>query len=1748
MLKNKKHQFIYFSTIMAVTAAAMGTANTAFAEVGDEDKTKSLAPIIMFVLDTSGSMCDGADGTVTSGEQRCDKYPNDDDATNRYTKLSKAIADLTGTPRLAPSEIGTDTVELPRSQWTCDKTSQECKYIKTKKEFKGVSKINTDLVDATGMNYENAYNPDGILQRYQNKAKFGFAGMANGTSNAVVDDPSKRQIEEMGGDTDVALRFTIIWNEKENHYSENQNRDDNDLHVQEWKYNPPNDVDKNNEDAVWQAYKSNRGSYSKGDHIYYGNHKESNGGSRSELGGILDVDKCISSCSNGYTETASAGCPSPAGENIQYKTTYNMHPGDKFYYYINHYTYCNDKRNGFTATSSLGGCAIYKITYKDTGSFPWHCESSFTFNGKTNRYSTSYTNSRYGCIEIGVATYKGHGKFDFEFLYTNNNGGIYASKYQSKVAEGTELSDLSEIHMYGYHPFTRGDGVTVGMNLQNKPYKKQKDCTQDLGMWDADLETPAPLFYPTISDDPDMILKSNQSLIEMVRSYRATAATPIGEVLADLYYMFGGQDINDNNKYWQPTATDTRGDQGLYKQKFNYNDPAPDYDEDYACRQKAVVFITDGKPVGSGVYASNPSSSSSTSADFTKDENGHGFRDNVWYDADHLRKIGVKVYVVAYGEDFSPADFDTLDRMAFNGGTCYNPDTLKLFDPDTASGENGKDAFETMITKNTCIETRACLTKNASASNEIKKEKCGTATMPSSSLCSESDTPKHCFFDARDTTSNALAKALDSIISKILVSSVSKTRVATTTSIGLKTNYIDGKYHNGFYTVYSGYESTQGLIRNTKLQRETTRCEDGEFETHPIKETDEATESAKDDWYIDLAERLSLRTNSNMKKVKQKDANGEETGLYEVQYISDSSLCANNDKDHIIPSGMSNTCLTNRYIFAGDYYTADTTSTSIPPRYRLAPKNAHLTKKSTDNHYIVGSFKQGHASGDYHFLEEQINNEESCAEVKNKNINVNYNTANYILSPYQCMNDYDCGIVAGETQRCDLGRCIKNSEFSSMSVCDQMSSPVEKTSTSVCIAGFLRELGTIECNQHSDCTEQGEGATGSTHDDKDQTFVCHAGKCLPGTILKCDQRQFIASQPLGTIEYASPVVVEPPRRNYRNASYKEFSKKYWLRDTMLLVGANDGMLHNFILGKNNDKEYTSADVDEKIQPDPKTSLSFSKFEEGDELWAFIPKTVMPNLYQLTKFGAQHHINATPYVADVMDPTEEDYKNSWKTVVVGGFREGGRGYYALDISDPGKPKILWEIDNQWQYHSNPDKTADNYVFPDMAGNNGSVTTLDETNYPFQRMGNSYPEPIIANVAIKTTTSGKTTYTLEPVAILPGGMNDSENADDNDYVGKALYIVRLFPRTPDKLLVKRYDFPNKVTGSPAVYPNNFNSIAQLIYVGDASGALYRIDLTDGIDAGSVIVTDSEIGTGETIPNHYTKDDNDLNVLQPIFAPSMLGTNVSFDRITYRPAVSLYDSNQGIIQIAFGSGANDNLNIQTTNRNYAANFYDYRQGNHYQLANRDTPKSQFISFSQYFTLSGSENHIKDFNQNDLKITFYTKDPLDNTKQIATRQKMSGAPIIYNYDTYFPTFITKTDPSNPCTIEGNAAIWKLSGSDSETTSRRHGTVASNVQNTTEESAQPFTNSSIYELALDGTKIYGLAITPQLYCAGSEKSTTLAPQLVALTGLQFSDSHEASSGTQKLRPQNTEVQSFAMNLDAMNPNVTQLSWASVYE
>ncbi|QDD92072.1 pilus assembly protein PilY [Pseudomonas oryzihabitans] len=139
---------------------------------------------------------------------------------------------------------------------------------------------------------------------------------------------------------------------------------------------------------------------------------------------------------------------------------------------------------------------------------------------------------------------------------------------------------------------------------------------------------------------------------------------------------------------------------------------------------------------------------------------------------------------------------------------------------------------------------------------------------------------------------------------------------------------------------------------------------------------------------------------------------------------------------------------------------------------------------------------------------------------------------------------------------------------------------------------------------------------------------------------------------LGDIVDSTPALVTTPssptakmNRLGSAGSYSAFQKKWATRATRLYVGANDGMLHAFD-------------------------------DNGNEAFAFVPSAVIPTLYKLTdpsytNSTHQFYVDGAPLVQDVY------YDGDWHTVLVGTLRGGGKAVFALDVTDPDDPKVLWE---------------------------------------------------------------------------------------------------------------------------------------------------------------------------------------------------------------------------------------------------------------------------------------------------------------------------------------------------------------------------------------------------------------------------------------------------------------------------------------
>lgn len=130
---------------------------------------------------------------------------------------------------------------------------------------------------------------------------------------------------------------------------------------------------------------------------------------------------------------------------------------------------------------------------------------------------------------------------------------------------------------------------------------------------------------------------------------------------------------------------------------------------------------------------------------------------------------------------------------------------------------------------------------------------------------------------------------------------------------------------------------------------------------------------------------------------------------------------------------------------------------------------------------------------------------------------------------------------------------------------------------------------------------------------------------------------------LGDIVESAPVTVGRVMGAYNFNDFRSFRNANQTRERAIYVGSNSGMIHSFLA------------------------------ETGEELWAFIPNAVLPNLDDIaaTNYCHAFSVNGTPRVVDA-------YLNGrWRTVLLQGQKQGGSSYTCLDVTDPRNPELMWE---------------------------------------------------------------------------------------------------------------------------------------------------------------------------------------------------------------------------------------------------------------------------------------------------------------------------------------------------------------------------------------------------------------------------------------------------------------------------------------
>jgi hypothetical protein len=427
-----------------------------------------------------------------------------------------------------------------------------------------------------------------------------------------------------------------------------------------------------------------------------------------------------------------------------------------------------------------------------------------------------------------------------------------------------------------------------------------------------------------------------------------------------------------------------------------------------------------------------------------------------------------------------------------------------------------------------------------------------------------------------------------------------------------------------------------------------------------------------------------------------------------------------------------------------------------------------------------------------------------------------------------------------------------------------------------------------------------------------------------------------------------------------NRGYRCFLERHLRRRRILLVGANDGMLHAFDAGTYD----AGAGIDAGMQCVPGNDPpGNSACGSGKELWAYMPREVMPSVRERTMIdGHKFSVDASPSVADVfIDPvhagTPTPNQRLWRTVAVTGLREGGSGYFALDITQPEPivdvdadptngldfvpqapivpavaqcsqspapancgpvpyPAALWEL---------TDSTADSYiavppVFP---------VQMDEDANGAPDLGDTWSLADIGRLRI--CDGAECDPTVVPnnladrfVAIFTGGMDplnkafDPRSDADPGVRGSWLYMVDV--ETGKVIYKRRLDAA--APSSPAAVDTNQDGYINRIYAATLGGSLYRVDLgpdpngdlprltpVDGLrDLGGAIYDDVDRiavdSNGDPAWEPYVIFDANINDSAGGAAPT------TEPRPLFHPPSVFFVAEIGLYGIAFGTGDREDL----------------------------------------------------------------------------------------------------------------------------------------------------------------------------------------------------------------------------------------------
>lgn len=333
----------------------------------------------------------------------------------------------------------------------------------------------------------------------------------------------------------------------------------------------------------------------------------------------------------------------------------------------------------------------------------------------------------------------------------------------------------------------------------------------------------------------------------------------------------------------------------------------------------------------------------------------------------------------------------------------------------------------------------------------------------------------------------------------------------------------------------------------------------------------------------------------------------------------------------------------------------------------------------------------------------------------------------------------------------------------------------------------------------------------------------------------------------GDIINSSIWYVGAPVSNLTRLGYSDFRNGHKDRLPMIYVGGNDGMLHGF----------SAVDGQEKI--------------------AYVPKAVIPKLYELTDpaYSHKYYVDATPFTGDVnLDESATTAgATDWRTMLVGALGAGGRGYFVLDVTKPGGGSVANRfVESNAATLVVADRTLDSSATP--------ASTSDDAD-----IGHIFAAPVVSDVNPYVATQITRMNNGRWAVVLGNGYNSVNERPVLliQYLDGAKELKKIAATGTTAAEIAVNTTGNGLS-APRVVDVNGDGTADVVYAGDLKGNLWKFDVTSASDSGWQVAF-----AGQPL---YTAIFGTAGTRQPITAP---------------PTVKPNDRGVGGMMVAFGTGRN-------------------------------------------------------------------------------------------------------------------------------------------------------------------------------------------------------------------------------------------------